>query len=121
MTASSSECADLVIAIGTAISNWLPINVIRDANALVIFAPSALDAHSFTLQVTYDKAPDVTTPTHILDWNDGVGNIPAPGVNQAIIYPLPNGFNGIAIKDNTGNVAASRTFKVRKIWEGIGA
>lgn len=117
MSINSASVQNLVILSGASASNWLPLSVLSDADALIVMSPT-LDAHTFVFEVTYDVQPDVTAPTHTFVWNNGTSDVAPPATGKATVYPVPNGFTGIRIKDQSGNVAADRTFHVRKVYEG---
>jgi hypothetical protein len=110
----------MVILSGAAVSNWIPRNVFGDADALSIFSPAALDAHSFVIETTYTPSPDSAGVTAIVcNWYNGTANVAAPSTaSQNIVYPIPCA-EGFRIKDITGNVAATRTFKLMKVCKGL--
>jgi hypothetical protein len=106
---------DLVIPINTAVSNsinWL--GDMFDAEALGIQAPAVMDAHNFIIQVSQDGAT----------WGDlqDLTATPVKAPSSANIGMMYNGiiaaFPYMRIKDNSGNVAAERTFKTHKMWRG---
>lgn len=108
-----ASCPDVTIPNGTAVSNIIKAReVYEDSDAFSLFAPSALDVHTYVIEVT----PDISAAVPV--WvvlNDGVSDVTPPAANKASVYPAP-AFEAFRIKDQTGNVAADRTWKMRKLF-----
>jgi hypothetical protein len=93
---------------GQSASNAVPAEAgFSSARAFTLFAPAALDATTFTIQVT----DNMTVPAPVWrNWHDGTGNIVAPLANLARTYQWPVAA-GMRILAGT-NVAANRTWTV---------
>ena len=79
-----------------------------DATAITIQAPAALDALTFTLEVSQDGSSWTTA-------SDGSNDLPVPAAGKAVQYTELLSVKYWRIKAS-GNVAADRTFKVSKQW-----
>ena len=123
-SSNEARCADVTIPINTAVSNVIRADQqYADAVGVMIYAPAALDAHTFVFEVTRD--PDAGTVV----WNKYVAmptdesptDEAPPGAGLARAYfglVLARAFR---IKDSSSNVAAARTWGITKIYRtGIG-
>lgn len=104
----------LTIPTGVAVSNSLEVaETIGDAFAVGIQSPAALDALTFSLQVSYDRV--VWADLHI-------GDPPAlatlAGASIAKVFYDLAAFAWVRAK-SSGNVAADRIFQVSKQSAGI--
>lgn len=79
-----------------------------DATTIMIQSPAALDALSFTIEVSQDG-------TNWATLTDGFSNLPVPGAGKAAQYTDMLASKYFRIKAS-GNVAADRTFRVSKQW-----
>jgi hypothetical protein len=106
-------CPNVTIPNGTSVSNEVKAReVFQDADAIALFAPAALDAHTYVIEVCPDI--DATSPTWSV-LNDAVSDVGPPAAGKAVVYPAP-AISAFRIKDQTGNVAADRTWKMTKIY-----
>ena len=106
-------CADITIANGTAASAWVKAReTYDDADFIALFGPSALDAHTFVIELTDD--PDAAAPNTYV-WNNSSSDIGPPAAGKATQFPTPVA-RGFRIKDQTGNVVADRTWKMQKSY-----
>ena len=107
------RCPSLTIANGAASSNVIKASeVYADADAIALFAPAVLDAHTFVIEVTADVSASPVV------WNvlsDAVSDVGPPAAGKCVIYPAP-AIEAFRITDQSGNVAADRTFKMLKIY-----
>lgn len=100
---------DVVIPSGSSVTRSISgAYEYSDAVAIVIQSPAALDALSFTIEVSNDG-------TNFVTLTDGFSNLPVPGAGKATQYTEMLGSRAFRIKAS-GNVAADRTFLVSKQW-----
>jgi hypothetical protein len=104
-----------IIPLGDSESNELDWKgVMQDAEGLCVIAPADLAADTFTWEVSHDLG--VTWAT-LNDLTNTAVEVPDEGC--AIIYNgVFSGIDRLRIKAS-GNVAADRTFTLRKIWRGL--
>jgi len=112
-----NELPDIVILSGAAVSNIIRSSTYDDAVALSLIAPSALDAHTYVLEV--NDSPDAVsadTDWVVLQAGDTPTDVGPPAAGKARVYQELCFFGAFRIKDQTGNVAADRTWKCQKQW-----
>lgn len=113
--------ADLVIPIGTALSNIVQSAVhTEDAEKIIIFSPAVLDVgYYYKIEVCADAHAVVGSTWAILTDQDGFDVICA-NIGRARSldnFVLPSWrLRAYDVNDNVVNVAADRTFKVHKSW-----
>lgn len=112
-TMNFAKCVDLVIPSGTNVSNSVKANEqYGDADYIMIYAPSGLVAgEAGVIQVSYDEG----TTWHTL--NNNVGDVTYPAASKAIEY-VSFSAPMFRLSVSSGNVAATRTFKMTKSWRG---
>lgn len=112
-TMNVTNCADVVITNGTNVSNTVLANEqYSDAEYITLYAPSGLVAgEAGVIQVSYDGG----TTWHTL--NNNVGDVSYPAASKAIEY-ITFTAPAFRLSVTTGNVAATRTFKMTKAWRG---
>ena len=99
-------CPDIKIPNGAADSNIVrSTQVYDDSFAITLFAPAALDAGTYTIQVAAD--PD--NPVFVT-LNDGTADINAPAAGKAQVYVSPV-WRCFKIHSSV-NVTADRIFKM---------
>jgi hypothetical protein len=76
-----SRLPNVVIAAGQQVSNVVNIMDIYDAQAIVLQAPAALDAGTYTLETSGDGQAWGT-----LLYPQSGGNMPVPAANQSRVY-----------------------------------
>lgn len=100
---------DVIIPSGSNVSRAVQgVYEYHDASNITIQSPSALDALTFTIEVSQDGSVWATL-------SDGASDLPVPAASKAIQYTeiLPHKFFRIKA---SGNVAADRIFLVSKQW-----
>lgn len=112
-----NELDDITIPIGTAVSNIIRANTYDDAVALSLIGPAALDAHTYVIEVN-DSTDAVAGDADwaVLQAGDVSADVGPPAAAKARVYSELCFFGSFRIKDQTGNVAAPRTWKCNKQW-----
>lgn len=114
MASSPVTLPSLTIPNGSDVSNWLTsTGDYGDAVGLAIYAPASLDAHTYVIEC----APISGSPISVFQQGDSgaTADCTPPGAGKArVYYDLP-ALGMIRIKDQSGNVAAAREFKVAKL------
>jgi hypothetical protein len=105
------SCPDVTIPSGSASSNIISRGVIGDAAAITLYAPAALDAHTYVIEVS--RTLDATSSSTWSVLSNGVADITPPAAGKVTVYPFPN-WQSFRIKDQSGNVAADRTWGMTK-------
>jgi hypothetical protein len=109
-TFNATRCPNVVIASGQTRSNVVRADyVYNDAEMITLYAPTALDVTTFSLQVTDN--PDAN-PIVWNTLNDGVVDIVAPAANRACTYPA-NNWAAFSILAGSA-VAAERVWRMTK-------
>lgn len=115
MSLGTAKCPDLVIPIGTDVSNILTWRHIEDAYLLMLYGPAAVDVgHTYIIQVTYDPEPKVSSTWYTFQTGNPLADAALPLVGKAAPFPEPMACMGFRIKDSTGVVGANRTWRVTK-------
>lgn len=109
MSLHLAKLTDLTIASGQANSRWVDVeNEMSDAHQISITAPSALDAVTYTIEVSEDGST-VSGTLH-----NGTSDVGLPAAGKVVNY------DPFAVKywriHASGNAAADRDFIVRKLW-----
>lgn len=104
----SMACPPMTIANGNTTSNVLDYTVLGDAESILIEAPAALDAGTYTLEVSQDGVTYVTLQ------DSSAADQKVPGAGKGIVYYLSDlgGAQHLRIKGPAA--AADRVFKVSK-------
>jgi len=104
----------LTVPNGTNVSNvWLAREVYDDAEEVMLYGPAALDALTFTIEVSFN--PEAAAPTWVtLQDGSPAADVTAPAATKARSYAsgLISAV-GVRIKAS-GNVAADRVFDASK-------
>ena len=104
----TSNLPPLTIPSGSANSNSMSFAEFSDATAVTLYGPAALDALTFTLEISRDGSTWVTS-------NDGTSDIGPPAAVKGRQYTEFLGANYVRIHAS-GNVAADRTWTASKQW-----
>lgn len=98
----------VVISSGGTTTRWIEgVKEYSDATAICIQSPSALDAGTYTIEVSRDGSTAATL-------TDAGGDLSVPAASKARQYTEIHGFKYFRIKGPTA--AADRTFIVSKQW-----
>jgi hypothetical protein len=116
MSSFYTRLTDATIAAGNNASRIISSkSEYHDAAAIAIFSPSTLDAHTFVIEVNESQDATASSTWKILE--DSSGNpVGVPAAGRARWYPELASVGAFRIRDNTGNVAADRTFAIGKTW-----
>jgi len=118
MSLSTSRVFPLTILSGQVNSNVLKANeAYEDALFLVLYAPAALDAFTFTIEVTHN--PDAAAPVFVtLQQGTTPADAVAPAAAKARAYGELPGCAGFRIHSSAA-VAADRIWQVTKSYRGM--
>lgn len=101
-------CEDLVIAQTGTATRWVDTQAeTSDAWKLLIIAPAALDAGTYTIQVSEDGSTSAGT------LNTGSADVAVPAAGKAVSY---DNFAARYFRISGPAAASARTFKLRKLW-----
>lgn len=99
---------NVVISSGGTTTRWIEgVHEYSDATAICIQSPAALDAGTYSIEVSRDGVTAATL-------EDAGGDITVPAAGKARQYTEIHGFKWFRIKGPTA--AANRTFLVSKQW-----
>jgi hypothetical protein len=102
----------LTILNGQSNSNILRAKEIDDASIIILYAPAALDAFTFTIEVSDD--PDAISPVwNTLQLGDTPADATAPPATKARAYYEIVGAGGFRVHSSSA-VAADRIWRVTK-------
>jgi hypothetical protein len=110
-----NKLPDITIPNGAAVSNIVRSSTYDDAVALGITAPAALDAHTYVIEVNDDPDATAADPEWVV-LQAGGADVGPPAAAKGRTYQEMCFFGAFRIKDQTGNVAADRTWKCAKQW-----
>lgn len=115
MSSSRIPLEPVTIASGASASRWVTSDLeYGDALALALYAPAALDAHTYVFEVTQD--PTAASPVvRVFQAGDPLADQGPPLANKARTYFDLCTFAAWRIKDQTGTAAADRTWAVDKV------
>jgi len=108
------QLEDLVITSGQSASRVVSAKgETADAVGLVLIGPAALDAHTFIFQCSYDAAFTITCT--VMEGAPPAALTPPLALEGRSYFTLPL-YPFWKIKDSTGNVASTRTWKLFKTF-----
>ncbi|MEK0326040.1 MAG: hypothetical protein QQN63_10090 [Nitrosopumilus sp.] len=122
MSISYARLPDLAIPNSTDVSNAIEREEIEDAIAILLIAPAALDALTYTMEGRrHGAATWVTLQEGII--GTALADVNAPAAAKALTYDMRihafSAFHSFRIK-SSGNVGdALHVWEVIKLWEGI--
>jgi hypothetical protein len=112
-----NQIPDVTIPIGASVSNIVRASTYDDAVAISLIGPASLDAHTFVIEVNNSTdAAAADTDWVVLQAGDTPADVGPPDALKARVYQELCFFGAFRIKDQTGNVAAERTWQAQKQW-----